>query len=1172
MFFSFLLLFTLTSNTIDWNITHSKDEVSFSTYQNYDIIRIENSHNNSHIGYPSLPSVALHISIPRTSLVSNVYFENQEWVSIGRFNIIPSQPAFPYSIGPAEFQRDDEIYLQDEFYPENSILNFRTGNKSGFMIAAVNYCPFRYNPVSGQLQILSSGRLIIKYEEGLEEIIYLTPSQYEVFSKDVKNIVVNQEIVDFNAPLQKDIKGSLYEYIIVTTPDLMSSFDELIKWKTQRGIKAVVISQDWIYSNYNGYDNMEKIRNFVRDYHQNHGLIYFVMAGDYDNLGARKIHAAVAEFNIEDDLPSDLYFSDIIPYASDWDGNNNHIYGEFEGDSCDWYSDVYVGRFPLNTTTEVDIWVNKLLTYEKEPPAGFIERSLQGGAALWPENNIYGGAICDTVIERLPLWWSNTKMYEDSVSCPTGFVDTLNLGYNWCHIAAHGWIGGVYWHSAGPMINSNMADNLTNNMKLSVIHANSCYPGCFDGNECLAEHIFNSQNGGAIAIMMNARYGIGDGLLPYLLEGNGLGPSEYINIWTVEEMFQNNNWNIGRAHGLGKDNSIPVIDSAFHWCMTELNLFGDPETQIYTREPILLNVNHNPTVLIGQNNFQVNVTDARAPVSGAVCCLSREDGSVWYKDITDISGNSAISYNITTTEDVILTVYAHDHIYYCDTISVSVSNSFISFLFIDSVDGGFNNNQFNSNCSYDISIAVTNFGNLLSTNTKATLFSQDTNIIIDTDTLVFGNIAPNDTVVSSNFAGINIQQSIPDTHDISITLACFDENDSIWESNFNIRVNSPKLEILNVEGPGFIEPGDSIIINPNMYNYGTGTGFELLLNLYTSDSFVSILKPVDSISSLLPGDTQPADFKIYISENIPEPYFVELVLSTELFGEYLFFDTFGFSIGGNLFSENFDDSLIGWTFAGPGSWHITEHNSYNGNNSMYCGIENTWLYTNMVINSMVITPEINVLPGAQMSFWQYYDIFDRYDKVQVKISTDGGSNWELLYPEEGYTGVYGYSPYDSIYTGDYKNWHQQHINFNYNSNVKIAWFFSSNPVNVAEGYYFDDIDISLNSGFVNIEEENNAIPNNDVRNFSLENIYPNPFVNYGIIQYSIGDNVNVSLKIYDLCGREISTLVNNIQNPGIYRIQWDGRDNKGYLVSSGSYFYKLNAGIFTESKKFTIIR
>ena len=88
------------------------------------------------------------------------------------------------------------------------------------------------------------------------------------------------------------------------------------------------------------------------------------------------------------------------------------------------------------------------------------------------------------------------------------------------------------------------------------------------------------------------------------------------------------------------------------------------------------------------------------------------------------------------------------------------------------------------------------------------------------------------------------------------------------------------------------------------------------------------------------------------------------------------------------------------------------------------------------------------------------------------------------------------------------------------------------------------------------------------KHLKLEN-YPNPFNPATIIRYEIpsAEKTNITLKIFDVLGREIETLVNEEKEPGVYEILFSG---KGY--SSGIYIYSLSAGKYHESRKLVLIR
>jgi len=91
--------------------------------------------------------------------------------------------------------------------------------------------------------------------------------------------------------------------------------------------------------------------------------------------------------------------------------------------------------------------------------------------------------------------------------------------------------------------------------------------------------------------------------------------------------------------------------------------------------------------------------------------------------------------------------------------------------------------------------------------------------------------------------------------------------------------------------------------------------------------------------------------------------------------------------------------------------------------------------------------------------------------------------------------------------------------------------------------------------------------------FALEQNSPNPFNPSTIISYRIGPGQPemTNLSIFNLLGQKVATLVNKVQGPGAYTVEWDGRAG-GEELASGVYFYRLTRGDFTDSKKMVFVK
>jgi len=107
------------------------------------------------------------------------------------------------------------------------------------------------------------------------------------------------------------------------------------------------------------------------------------------------------------------------------------------------------------------------------------------------------------------------------------------------------------------------------------------------------------------------------------------------------------------------------------------------------------------------------------------------------------------------------------------------------------------------------------------------------------------------------------------------------------------------------------------------------------------------------------------------------------------------------------------------------------------------------------------------------------------------------------------------------------------------------------------------------SGWISIVTETEMPP--AYRNDLSQN-YPNPFNPVTTIEYSLAHEGYVELKIFNVQGQRIRTLVSESKLPGRHKVSWDGRNDMGREVTSGIYFYRLQTGQFVSVKKMIILR
>jgi hypothetical protein len=108
----------------------------------------------------------------------------------------------------------------------------------------------------------------------------------------------------------------------------------------------------------------------------------------------------------------------------------------------------------------------------------------------------------------------------------------------------------------------------------------------------------------------------------------------------------------------------------------------------------------------------------------------------------------------------------------------------------------------------------------------------------------------------------------------------------------------------------------------------------------------------------------------------------------------------------------------------------------------------------------------------------------------------------------------------------------------------------------------------MNKGEEGSEVKESFVP----KDFSLSQNLPNPFNPQTEISYDLPNACHVKLSIYNLLGQKIKTVVDEYQTTGQKTVHWDGRDDRGNEVASGIYFYRIQAGDFTDAKKMMLMK
>ncbi len=276
-------------------------------------------------------------------------------------------------------------------------------------------------------------------------------------------------------------------------------------------------------------------------------------------------------------------------------------------------------------------------------------------------------------------------------------------------------------------------------------------------------------------------------------------------------------------------------------------------------------------------------------------------------------------------------------------------------------------------------------------------------------------------------------------------------------------------------------------------------------------------------------------------------------------------DTFRINIGNPqiLFSDNAENGISRWTRAGTGLLADTTFiDPYDGSknfaDSRYGNSRNS---SNNTI-TLIDTINLSQTQNPKIEFAAKWATEETFDYIRLQISTNFGTSWINL-PGRYTRTVSGQPSYTGI-----KHWVNEQINLNpyIGQRIRIRFNLITDAGVPGDGFYFDNFRV------VNYRDTGTAISSNETSiptEFKLFQNYPNPFNPETVIRYSLIENRFVTLKIFDVLGNEIATLVNEEQNAGIYNYQLS---TVNYQLSSGIYYYKLEAGSFSEVRKMIVLK
>lgn len=443
-----------------------------------------------------------------------------------------------------------------------------------------------------------------------------------------------------------------FELIIVAPEEFTTELERLATHKQDLGISTNIVTIENIingtYNQSQGYDDAEQLKYFLDHAYKQWNTRYVLLAGGKDRIPVRYSHINIENdtngilhhYRFIDQNPifsflsayiSDLYYADLYfqntSFCS-WDSNNNHIYGEKNMtaliDTVDLYPDIAIGRLLCNTTEDLSIVINKILTYEtnNDNTAWFQNMVLCGGDThptfsdlmvkllLGEEKNLsiaYEGEYMGNQVETMLPSFITTKVYASGFlnhnSLPLtkeNMQNSINQGCGFLFLAGHGYpeawgthpptLFGKLWLPK-PLLRPSFysisdVNQLTNQEKLPVTVVSACSCGDFNATDCpFAWSFVQHEQGGAIGSFACTTLGT---LLPTTLCASTMNGKLSLGIFEAYEKGTKrlgDIWKYSITAYLDDPDAMNLLDiDGLEWVnnfnLEEWILFGDPTLQV----------------------------------------------------------------------------------------------------------------------------------------------------------------------------------------------------------------------------------------------------------------------------------------------------------------------------------------------------------------------------------------------------------------------------------------------------------------------------------------------------------------------------------------------------------------------------------------------------------------
>ena len=764
----------------------------------------------------------MEVSVIKSAFID---YENVEVApSKGNFSRQIDPESVPYTYG--------EMYSQNAFYPAAQahletpylIRDFRGQN--------IMVTPFSYNPVTKTLRVYHQLTLAMNKvsNNGVNQKV-ATKSTHKV-SPEMKASYERRFINYKENDAKYNFVEDRGEMLIICADQFMAGMEEFIAWKNQSGRPTTMVSVSEA-----GGNSDTQIKNYINSIYSNpeRNLVFVLFVGDYEHITP---HAVSGE-------RSDTWF------------------GQLEGN--DRYEEVFIGRFSVQNDAHLANQVNKVLYYERDMPEDltWVNKGL-GIGAIGAGSGHYGEddyQHIDLIRDTLEHYTYEhvTELHGGGGGASQNSIsNAINEGVSIINYCNHG--SETSWGVAN-YSNSNV-NALVNDYMWPINWSVACLTGRFNyggaNGECFAEAWMRASNNstgvptGAIGGMFSW---MSQPWIPPMY-----GQDEMVDIlceWRSADKF---NHTFGAASVNGNMKVLDMSGSQGYDTHDTWILFGDPSMMVRTDNPVSMNLNCTPAVLmLGMNELEITAENTAYGI--ATLMMDNEVVASGHID----NGTCTLSFSpMTNVGTATLTVIGYNKV--TEVMPIEVLPAEGPYVTV----ANYTPNFAPVNVETSLTMSFKNVGvDPTDGNTTVTLTCEDERLSILNETAQFGVLAAEETTVLQDAFSFIVAEGVEDGTRFKVDVQMTDGRQT-WVGKAFITAGQAILEYAGTNWAGSFVPGETLTFVANFKNVGHYMATNAIATIACESEYVTLLNPTIEMGSIDPEGISTCVFNILIDAACPE--------------------------------------------------------------------------------------------------------------------------------------------------------------------------------------------------------------------------------------------------------------------------------------------------------------